>query len=73
MVVIVKANLRKNVSLYKILLNFVAARGKTIITTLHQPSSELFSMFDKILLIAEGRVAFLGNSEEAYEFFKTYV
>ncbi|OXU28894.1 hypothetical protein TSAR_016626 [Trichomalopsis sarcophagae] len=37
----------------------------------HQPSSELFSMFSKILLIAEGRVAFMGSTEEADEFFKS--
>ncbi|XP_058798504.1 protein white isoform X1 [Phymastichus coffea] len=52
-------------------LKNLAARGKTIITTLHQPSSELFSMFNKILLMAEGRVAFTGTTEEACEFFKT--
>lgn len=47
------------------------ARGKTIIATLHQPSSELFALFDKILLMAEGRVAFMGNAEQACSFFKT--
>ncbi|KAK0160941.1 hypothetical protein PV328_008291 [Microctonus aethiopoides] len=52
-------------------LKALAARGKTIIATLHQPSSELFALFDKILLMAEGRVAFMGTSEEAYTFFKS--
>ncbi|KAJ8686388.1 hypothetical protein QAD02_022182 [Eretmocerus hayati] len=52
-------------------LKNLAARGKTIITTLHQPSSELYSMFDKILLIAEGRVAFMGSKEEALDFFRS--
>ncbi|XP_014230795.1 protein white [Trichogramma pretiosum] len=52
-------------------LKKLAARGKTIITTLHQPSSEIFSMFDKILLIAEGRVAFMGTSDEACNFFRS--
>ncbi|XP_023247587.1 protein white-like [Copidosoma floridanum] len=52
-------------------LKKLAAQGKTIITTLHQPSSDIFSMFDKILLLSEGRVAFSGSSEEAYNFFKS--
>ncbi|XP_011300537.1 protein white [Fopius arisanus] len=52
-------------------LKALTARGKTIIATLHQPSSELFALFDRILLMAEGRVAFMGTSEQAYAFFKT--
>ncbi|XP_033221030.1 ABC transporter G family member 3-like [Belonocnema kinseyi] len=52
-------------------LKALTARGKTIVTTLHQPSSELFSLFDKILLMAEGRVAFMGTGEQACLFFKT--
>ncbi|KAK4875876.1 hypothetical protein RN001_012298 [Aquatica leii] len=43
--------------------------GKTIVCTIHQPSSELYAMFDKILLVAEGRVAFLGTPQEADIFF----
>ncbi|XP_024945590.1 protein SNQ2-like [Cephus cinctus] len=52
-------------------LKALTAQGKTIIATLHQPSSELFALFDRILLMAEGRVAFMGNAEQACEFFKT--
>lgn len=44
-------------------------KGKTVILTIHQPSSELFSLFDKLLLMAEGRVAFLGTPVEASNFF----
>ncbi|XP_071555075.1 protein white-like isoform X1 [Temnothorax nylanderi] len=53
------------------ILKALAARGKTIVATLHQPSSELFAMFDKILLMAEGRVAFMGTAAQACTFFKT--
>ncbi|KAK8720986.1 hypothetical protein OTU49_012992, partial [Cherax quadricarinatus] len=44
-------------------------RGKTIISTIHQPSSEVYAMFDRVLLMAEGRVAFLGEVDAAYQFF----
>ncbi|KAF2898581.1 hypothetical protein ILUMI_07595 [Ignelater luminosus] len=50
-------------------LKRLALTGKTIICTIHQPSSEVFAMFDKVLLMAEGRVAFLGTREEASGFF----
>ncbi|XP_069178587.1 protein white-like isoform X1 [Procambarus clarkii] len=47
----------------------MAERGKTIISTIHQPSSEVYAMFDRVLLMAEGRVAFLGSTDEALKFF----
>ncbi|XP_037032823.1 protein white [Bradysia coprophila] len=50
-------------------LKRLATKGKTIILTIHQPSSELFALFDKLLLMAEGRVAFLGTPGEASNFF----
>lgn len=43
--------------------------GKTVIATIHQPSSEVFALFDRLLLLAEGRVAFQGTVEEAHIFF----
>jgi len=49
-------------------LKNLASSGKTIICTIHQPSSEVFSMFDRILLMAEGRTAYLGPVEKAFPF-----
>ncbi|XP_044753408.1 protein white-like isoform X2 [Coccinella septempunctata] len=51
------------------MLKAMAQTGRTVICTLHQPSSELFQMFDKIGLMAEGRTAFLGTPAEADKFF----
>ncbi|KAG8229498.1 hypothetical protein J437_LFUL010073 [Ladona fulva] len=50
-------------------LKGMAQRGKTVICTIHQPSSEVFALFDKVLLMAEGRVAFLGTPKDACQFF----
>ncbi|XP_064087274.1 protein white-like [Macrobrachium nipponense] len=47
----------------------LAHKGKTIISTIHQPSSEVFALFDRVLLMAEGRPAFLGSTETALQFF----
>ncbi|KAG0712294.1 Protein scarlet [Chionoecetes opilio] len=46
----------------------MAARGKTILCTIHQPSTDVFLMFDKLLLLAEGRLAYMGSSNGALEF-----
>nr|QST15005.1 ABCG2-like5-1 protein [Diaphanosoma celebensis] len=47
----------------------LAAGGKTVICTIHQPSSEVFNLFVRILLIVEGRTAFLGPIDRALNFF----
>ena len=52
-------------------LKGIASTGKTVVCTIHQPSSEVFAMFDRILLMAEGRTAFLGPVSEALSFFSS--
>ncbi|XP_050686279.1 protein white-like [Eriocheir sinensis] len=47
-----------------------ASKGKTVISTIHQPSSEVFALFDRVLLMGEGRLAYLGNTQGAMSFFK---
>lgn len=47
----------------------LAGQGKIVICTIHQPSSEVFILFDQLLLLAEGRVAYIGPREEATTFF----
>lgn len=53
----------------KQVLKSLASKGKTIICTIHQPSSEVFAMFDRLLLMADGRTAFLGQANDAISFF----
>lgn len=47
-------------------------RNTAVLCTIHQPSSELFAMFDQVLLLSEGRVAFFGEPDDAVEFFGDY-
>lgn len=54
-------------------LKNLAAKGKTVILTIHQPSSELFALFDKLVFMAEGRTAFFGTPDQARSFFSGYV
>jgi ABC-type multidrug transport system ATPase subunit len=43
--------------------------GRTIITTIHQPSSRMFHMFDKLLLISEGYPVYYGKARESMDYF----
>lgn len=54
------------------MMSSMAAQGKTIVCTIHQPSSELFSQFHELILLVEGRIAFMGAPENAITFFERY-
>ncbi|UJR37986.1 hypothetical protein I4U23_030668 [Adineta vaga] len=49
----------------------LADQGKTIICTIHQPSSEIFFLFDRLYLLAEGRIGYFGSLEKAPHSFDT--
>lgn len=53
------------------ILQGVAKAGRTIITTIHQPSSRMFHMFDKLLLISEGCPVYCGKAKESMEYFSS--
>lgn len=55
------------------IMNTMAARGKTILCTIHQPSSEIFNMFNQVILLADGRIAFIGSTADAIQFFDKYM
>eukprot|EP01102_Stenamoeba_stenopodia_P021037 TRINITY_DN8378_c0_g1_i1.p1 TRINITY_DN8378_c0_g1~~TRINITY_DN8378_c0_g1_i1.p1 ORF type:complete len:700 (-),score=167.09 TRINITY_DN8378_c0_g1_i1:40-2139(-) len=50
-------------------LQAIAKQGRTIITTIHQPSSQIFAMFDKILLMCEGNMVYYGPAKEVVSYF----
>ncbi|XP_062492968.1 ATP-binding cassette sub-family G member 5 isoform X2 [Pezoporus occidentalis] len=51
------------------LLSELAHRGRIVIITIHQPRSELFSLFDKIAIMSFGEMVFCGNPMEMITFF----
>jgi len=54
------------------LLRDLTLRGKLVISVIHQPSSEIFKMFDRILVMdQEGYMAYYGNPVDAVIYFKT--
>jgi len=52
-------------------LKELAKQGLTIIATIHQPSSQIFEAFDKLLLLVDGREIFFGRSNEAIQYFSS--
>ncbi|GAB1608806.1 protein white-like [Argonauta hians] len=53
-------------------LRNMASRGRTIITTIHQPSSEIFTMFDNLVLLVEGEMVYMGPTKDIMAQFKQY-
>eukprot|EP00854_Cymbomonas_tetramitiformis_P007982 gene7982-9489_t len=52
-------------------LRTVASTGVTVAVVLHQPSFEIFQMFDDILLLGKGgRTVYMGPEEEVYGYFE---
>ncbi|KAM7252247.1 hypothetical protein ACFE04_024130 [Oxalis oulophora] len=53
------------------ILQGVARAGRTVITTIHQPSSRMFHTFDKLLLISEGYPVYYGKARECMQYFSS--
>lgn len=45
--------------------------GKTVVTTIHQPSSRLFLKFDKLILLGKGSLLYFGKVSEAMVYFSS--
>lgn len=48
----------------------LASAGRLVISVIHQPRSSIFDMFDKLLLLSEGRTMYYGNAKDAVPYFK---
>ncbi|XAR69841.1 hypothetical protein NMG60_11001577 [Bertholletia excelsa] len=53
------------------IIHDIAETGKTVITTIHQPSSRLFHKFDKLILLGKGSLLFFGKASEAMPYFSS--
>lgn len=47
----------------------LARDGRTVIATIHQPSSELFALFDTLYLLSDGSLVYHGAASEAVPYF----
>ncbi|MBA0808735.1 hypothetical protein Gohar_024448 [Gossypium harknessii] len=53
------------------ILGSLAQKGKTIVTSMHQPSSRVYQMFDSVLVLSEGRSLYFGKGSEAMSYFES--
>lgn len=50
-------------------LKRLAQQGRTVVATIHQPSTETFNLFDDILILSRGRIAYFGPVSELINYF----
>lgn len=58
-------------SICKLLHDLARKKGKTIVATIHQPSSEAFFYFDRVILMADGYTCFQGDAAESLDYFRS--
>lgn len=46
-----------------------ARKGKTVISTIHQPGSDIFSLFDRLILMADGHIVYQGDAQDTTSYF----
>ncbi|XP_059429657.1 ABC transporter G family member 15-like [Corylus avellana] len=50
-------------------LRNIARDGRTVISSIHQPSSEVFALFDDLFLLSSGETVYFGEAKLAVQFF----
>lgn len=50
-------------------LRQLASNGRTVVSTIHQPRSSIFALFDQLCLLSEGRVMYFGPAQDAVPYF----
>lgn len=45
--------------------------GRTVISTIHQPNSDIFEMFDRLMLLARGKIIYFNEARLAVNYFAT--
>ncbi|KAL9659351.1 hypothetical protein QQ045_024157 [Rhodiola kirilowii] len=51
-------------------LKRIARSGRTVISSIHQPSNEVFALFDDLFLLSGGETVYFGEASSAEEFFE---
>ncbi|KAF9438996.1 hypothetical protein BGZ76_001891 [Entomortierella beljakovae] len=48
----------------------LARKGRTVILTVHQPRSDIYELFDDLLLLSQGKVVYFGKAQSAAAYFE---
>lgn len=52
-------------------LNKLAKNGRTVVSTIHQPSSEIFAEFDRLIIMVQGSIVYQGDSKQSMNYFSS--
>lgn len=52
------------------MLKGLAVKGRTIVTTIHQPRSDIWFLFDRVTVLTRGWCTYSGSREECLEWFE---
>ncbi|CAL8175052.1 unnamed protein product [Prunus armeniaca] len=50
-------------------LGSLAQKGRTIVTSMHQPSSRVYQMLESVLVLSDGKCLYFGKGSEAMSYF----
>jgi ATP-binding cassette, subfamily G (WHITE), eye pigment precursor transporter len=53
-------------------LKNLARHGRTIITTIHQPNSEIYQGFDRLMLLSQGKIVYFNEARLAVDYFARF-
>ncbi|CDJ69935.1 ABC transporter, putative [Eimeria necatrix] len=53
----------------RLLLRLARTGGRTVVCTVHQPRSQLFAMFDELMLLHRGQIVFQGPATQCSSYF----
>jgi ABC-type multidrug transport system ATPase subunit len=56
-------------SVMEILGDLARKDGRTVISTIHQPNSDIFEMFDRLVLLARGKIIYFNEAKYAVDYF----
>lgn len=51
-------------------LRDMARQGRTVISTIHQPNSDIFNMFDQLMLMAKGKIIYFNKANKSETYFQ---
>ena len=57
-------------SITQLIVSISKKYKRTVIATIHQPSSQIFECFDRLLLLSKGMTVFMGKAEKTIGFFE---
>ncbi|XP_022100663.1 ABC transporter G family member 14-like isoform X2 [Acanthaster planci] len=58
-----------SLQLVRNLKTYAEKTHKTVVMSIHQPSSQIFHLFDRLMLLAEGQVIYFGEANQALNYF----